>query len=134
LKEQDEKSKKDESRTIETLHEIKRIGLETKKAFENGDIDKFGEFLDEHWNIKKRLSDNISNPYIDECYKHARKNGALGGKIMGAGGGGFFMFYHNGNNNEKTLFVREMAKKDLIRIRFNFDFEGSKIILNMKNI
>ena len=134
LKEQDEKSKKDESRTIETLHEIKRIGVETKKAFENGDIDKFGEFLDEHWNIKKRLSDNISNPYIDECYKHARKNGALGGKIMGAGGGGFFMFYHNGNNNEKTLFVREMAKKDLIRIRFNFDFEGSKIILNMKNI
>jgi D-glycero-alpha-D-manno-heptose-7-phosphate kinase len=90
--------------------------------------------LDEHWNIKKRLSNNISNQFIDECYNHARKFGALGGKIMGAGGGGFFMFYHNGNNNEKTSFVKEMEKKDLIRIRFNFDYEGSKIILNMKNI
>lgn len=134
LKEQDDKSKKDEGKTIETLHEIKKIGLETKKAFEKGDIDKLGEFLDEHWNIKKKLSNRISNPFIDECYNHAKKNGALGGKIMGAGGGGFFMFYHNGNNTEKTTFIKEMAKKGLIRVRYNFDFEGSKIILNMKNI
>jgi D-glycero-alpha-D-manno-heptose-7-phosphate kinase len=134
LKEQDEKSKKDEGKTIETLHEIKKIGLETKKAFEKGEIDKLGEFLDEHWNIKKKLSNRISNPFIDECYNHAKKNGALGGKIMGAGGGGFFMFYHNGNNTEKTSFIKEMSKKGLIRVRYNFDFEGSKIILNMKNI
>jgi len=134
LKEQNEKSVNDERKTIETLHEIKRIGLETKKAFERGDIDKLGEFLDYHWNIKKKLSDSISNPFIDKCYMHAKKNGAIGGKIMGAGGGGFFMFYHNGDNNQKTAFVKEMAKKGLIRVRYNFDFEGSKIILNMKNI
>ena len=134
LKEQNEKSEKDEKNTIETLHEIKRIGLDTKKAFQNGDIDKLGDFLDEHWNIKKRLSANISNPYIDKCYEKAKKNGALGGKIMGAGGGGFFMFYHNGDNTEKTAFIKEMAKVNLIRMRYNFDFEGSKIILNMKNI
>ena len=53
---------------------------------------------------------------------------------MGAGGGGFFMFYHNGRNTEKTTFIKEMRKKDLKRMKFNFDFEGSKIILNMKNI
>ena len=134
LKEQDEKSKKDESNTIDTLHEIKRIGLETKKAFESGDVDKLGEYLDEHWNIKKQLSGGVSNQFIDECYTHAIKNGALGGKIMGAGGGGFFMFYHNGNNNDKTKFIKAMAEKGLKKMRFNFDFEGTKIVLNMRNI
>lgn len=134
LKEQDQKSMKNEDKTIETLHEIKRIGIETKKSFEKGDIDKLGNYLDEHWNIKKQLSKEISNPFIDECYNLAKKNGAIGGKIMGAGGGGFFMFYHNGRNTDKTAFIKEMRKKDLKRMKFNFDFEGSKIILNMKNI
>jgi len=134
LREQNEKSKVDESKTIETLHEIKRIGLETKKAFEKGNVNKLGEFLDIHWNIKKGLSKEISNEYIDECYNLAKKNGALGGKIMGAGGGGFFMFYHDGNNTEKTEFIKTLAKKGLKRMRYKFDFEGSKIILNMKNI
>jgi D-glycero-alpha-D-manno-heptose-7-phosphate kinase len=134
LREQDNKSKNDEGKTIETLHEIKRIGLETKKAYEIGDIDKFGEFLDDHWNIKKKLSSGVSNKFIDNCYSHAIKNGALGGKIMGAGGGGFFMFYHNGNNTQKTAFVKEMNKKGLKKMRFNFDYEGTKIVLNMRNI
>ena len=134
LKEQDDKSRKKEGKTIDTLHEIKEIGYKTKKAFENGDIDKFGEFLDVHWNIKKQLSKGISNPFIDECYRNAIKNGALGGKIMGAGGGGFFMFYHNGSNKEKVKFIKEMSKKGLKKMRYHFDFEGSKIILNMRNI
>jgi len=134
LKEQNEKSKKNEENTIDTLHDIKRIGLKTKTALEQGDIDTLGELLDVHWNIKKQLSKDISNKFIDECYNLAKKNGALGGKIMGAGGGGFFMFYHNGNNNEKTKFIKSMSKKGLKKMRFNFDFEGSKIILNMKNM
>ena len=134
LREQDDKSKKDEGATIDTLHEIKRIGLETKIAFEQGNIDKFGEFLDVHWNIKKQLSKGVSNEFIDDCYNLAKKNGALGGKIMGAGGGGFFIFYHNGNNTEKTTFIKEMSNKGLKRMRYDFDFEGSKIILNMKNL
>ena len=83
---------------------------------------------------KKQLSKNISNPYIDECYELAKKNGALGGKIMGAGGGGFFMFYHNGSNKEKTEFTKNLAKKNLKKIRFHFDFEGAKILLNMKRL
>ena len=134
LREQDDKSKRDEGKTLEALHEIKRIGLETKKAFERDDIDKLGEYLDMHWNIKKQLSTGVSNRFIDGCYTLAKNNGALGGKIMGAGGGGFFMFYHNGNNNQKTRFIKTMAKKGLKKMRFNFDFEGSKIVLNMKNI
>lgn len=134
LREQHEKSERDEDAVIDTLHEIKRIGLETKVAFERGDIDKLGEFLDVHWNIKKQLSKGITNEYIDDCYNLAKKNGALGGKIMGAGGGGFFMFYHNGNNTEKTALIRALGEKGLKRMRYDFDFEGSKIILNMKNI
>lgn len=134
LKEQDEKSKKDESKTLDSLHEIKKIGLDTKKAFEKGKIDKLGEYLDMHWDIKKQLSKGISNKFIDQCYSLAKNNGALGGKIMGAGGGGFFMFYHNGSNTKKTAFIKTMAKKGLKRMRYNFDFEGAKIILNMKNI
>ena len=108
--------------------------METKKSFEKGDIDKLGEYLDMHWNIKKTLSQNISNTFINECYEMAKRNGALGGKIMGAGGGGFFMFYHNGSNQEKTTFIKTMLKKGLKRMRFNFDFEGAKIVLNMRNI
>ena len=134
LREQDEKSKEDDESTIDVLHEVKKVGLDTKKALENGDIDKLGEYLHVHWGIKKRLSKGISNKFIDECYDLAIKNGALGGKIMGAGGGGFFMFYHSGNNNEKTEFNKIMLDKELMKMRFKFDFEGAKTILNMKNI
>jgi D-glycero-alpha-D-manno-heptose-7-phosphate kinase len=133
LKDQNEKSKKGVESTIDTLHEIKRIGLETKSALEKGDIDKLGDFLDIHWQTKKKLSQGISNKYIDECYELAKKNGALGGKIMGAGGGGFFMFYHNGNNKEKTEFIRILANKNLKKMNFRFDFEGAKILLNVKD-
>jgi D-glycero-alpha-D-manno-heptose-7-phosphate kinase len=133
LKEQNEKSKKDDKQTIETLHEIKRIGIETKKALEKGDIDKLGEYLDVHWNAKKKLSKGVSNNFIDECYTLARKNGALGGKIMGAGGGGFFMFYHNGNKKDKKDFEKQLLKKGLKKMDFNFDFIGTKLLFNMKN-
>jgi len=134
LKEQNEKSKKDDKSTLYTLHEIKRIGLDTKKALEKGDVDRLGEYLDVHWMTKKQLSKSISNKFIDDCYTLAKKNGALGGKIMGAGGGGFFMFYHNGSNKEKTEFTRILAKKNLKKIRFHFDFEGAKVLLNMKRL
>ena len=134
LKEQDEKSKKEEGKIIDTLHDIKKIGIKTKKAFEKGDVDKFGELLDYHWNIKKNLSKNVTNTYIDDCYMQGIKNGALGGKIMGAGGGGFFMFYYIGNNTEKTKFIKKMTKIGLRKMSYNFDYEGSKIIFNMKNI
>ena len=134
LKEQNEKSKQKNPLTLEALHEIKKIGLETKQALEHGEIDKFGEFLDIHWNTKKQLSKDVSNPFIDECYELAKKNGALGGKIMGAGGGGFFMFYHNGSNKEKTTFIKALEKKGMTKMRFHFDYEGAKILLNMRTI
>jgi D-glycero-alpha-D-manno-heptose-7-phosphate kinase len=129
LSDQNEKSKKDEGDVIGTLHKIKEIGRKTKTAFERGDLDKFGELLDEHWQIKKNLSQKISNPFIDECYNTAMKNGALGGKIMGAGGGGFFMFYCSGDQMKLKSALKE---KGLQQMRFHFDFEGAKILVNMK--
>jgi len=132
LREQNEKSKKDDSKIIDTLHEIKKIGLDTKKALERGDADKLGEYFDLHWEMKKQLSKGVTNKFIDDFYELGVKNGALGGKIMGAGGGGFFMFYHNGDNKEKTKFTKALAKQGLNKLRFNFDFEGAKILLNMK--
>ena len=129
LSEQNNKSKADDSKTIETLHRIKEIGLETRRAFEAGDLDRFGELLNVHWQTKKRLSDKISDPFIDQCYEVALKNGALGGKIMGAGGGGFFMFYCS---EDKAKLTRALMKEGLRPMRFRFDFEGAKIITNMK--
>jgi D-glycero-alpha-D-manno-heptose-7-phosphate kinase len=130
LKKQDTKTKQDDQKVLDSLHMIKDIGLRTKKAFQQGDIDKFGEYLHEHWNMKKGLSDKISNPFIDKCYDMALKNGALGGKIMGAGGGGFLMFYHNGTSNEKRKLIKDLAELNVLLMDFRFDNEGAKILLS----
>ena len=132
LSEQDEKSQKDDSGMIENLHSIKEIGLETRKLLEKGNIDAMGELLHTHWELKKKRSSNISNPFIDECYEAARKNGAIGGKIMGAGGGGFFLFYCN--NSDKARVSQVMKKIGLKPMKFRFDFEGAKILVNMKGL
>ena len=129
LSEQNQKSKEGNKDVIETLDQIKSIGLATKNAFESGDLDRFGELLDVHWRIKKNLSNKVSNNFIDDCYEAAMSNGALGGKIMGAGGGGFFMFYCS--ENQKKL-ISAMKEKGLKPMKFRFDFEGAKILVNMK--
>lgn len=130
LKKQDTKTIKDDKKIIESLHEIKKIGQKTKKAFDEGDIDKFGEFLHEHWEIKKSLSNKISNPFIDRCYDLALKHGAIGGKVTGAGGGGFLMFYHNGTSQNKRNLIKELAKFNVPLMNFRFDNEGAKILLS----
>lgn len=127
LMEQDANSKKDDAETIENLHKIKQIGLLTKKTFEKGDIDTFGELLHEHWSAKKRLSSNITNWRIDEIYELGRKNGALGGKIVGAGGGGFLLFYCPGN---KERLIKAMEKISLRPMWCRFEFEGVRVVFN----
>lgn len=125
LKHQNQKTKDGDEDTVERLHRIKKIGLETRRIFESGDIDSFGEILHEHWLTKKGLSDNVSDPFIDEAYECARKNGALGGKIVGAGGGGFLLLYCP--HNRKKL-VSAMAKLGLPPLWFNFEHEGARIV------
>lgn len=125
LKGQKETVSKEEPRVVEAMHEIKEIGKEAKMQLEKGNLSRFGALLDVHWRVKKRLSNKISDPNIDGWYGLAIKNGALGGKIMGAGGGGFFMFYCDNNKNA----LREVLTKEGLReVHFKFDLEGTKIV------
>lgn len=125
LSEQNEKSKNNDLSTINKLHKIKEIGLYTKKILEEGKINEFGEILHNHWLTKKGLSSKVSDPYIDEAYELALKNGAIGGKVVGAGGGGFLMLYCHEN---KPKLVEALRKFGLTPTWFSFEFEGAKKI------
>jgi len=128
LREQDQKSKADDPEMIQNLSQIKEIGLETRKHLEKGDVDMLGELFHVHWEIKKKRSSKMSNPHIDECYELARKNGAIGGKLIGAGGGGFLMFYCN--NGRKPAVINAMRSAGLRWEGVQFDFDGAKILVN----
>jgi D-glycero-alpha-D-manno-heptose-7-phosphate kinase len=130
LAEQDTKSKGDDQEMINNLHRIKEIGLETRKYLESGHIDMLGELLHVHWETKKKRSAKMTSPYLDECYEVARKEGAIGGKLIGAGGSGFFMFYCHNVNGQKPRLVEAMQKMGLRWERFQFEFEGAKILVN----
>lgn len=117
----------DDNRVMRALCAIKDLGKEIKRALEKGNVDRFGKLLDEHWKIKKAMSSKISSGEIDECYEFAKRHGALGGKIMGAGGGGFFMFYCRSN---KEKLRGALTREGLKEMRCRFDFEGSKVIAN----
>ena len=126
-KQQDRVSKNSDD-AVEKMHRIKAIGLESKKALEAGDLGRFGELLHEHWTIKRGVADGISTGSIDAWYSIARQNGALGGKIVGAGGGGFLMVYCNEGRQKVRA---ALAREGLVEHRFRFDFEGSKVIYNV---
>jgi D-glycero-alpha-D-manno-heptose-7-phosphate kinase len=111
------------------LDTVKQIGYQVKDALERGDLRRFGELLDQHWQSKKRLSTKVSSAGIDRWYELAKRSGALGGKIMGAGGGGFFMFYCD--NHSKACLRKAMAAEALREMRFAIDFEGSKVLVNL---
>jgi D-glycero-alpha-D-manno-heptose-7-phosphate kinase len=115
---------------VESLHRIKAIGYRILEAFEAGDLTRFGQLLDEHWESKKRLSSKVSDPRLDGLYRLARENGALGGKITGAGGGGFFVFYCE---DGAARLRRAMAQEGLREMRYRIDFEGTKVISNFLN-
>lgn len=124
LKDQHIKSKANDRAMIENLHFVKELGLKSKKALEQGDLTEFGRLMHTHWEHKKKRSSAISNPKINQWYDLALKNGALGGKLIGAGGGGFLMFYAK----DAVKLRSAMAQAGLEEIRFRFDFEGTKVI------
>jgi D-glycero-alpha-D-manno-heptose-7-phosphate kinase len=128
LKEQDDKSKQNDPAMEENLHQIKDIGLKTREYLEKGQVDMLGDLLHVHWETKKKRSQKMSDPFIDECYEQARKQGALGGKLMGAGGGGFFMFYCP--NGKRPVLTESMTKMGLRREKFQIDWDGARIMLN----
>ncbi|MDQ3691849.1 MAG: galactokinase [Chloroflexota bacterium] len=117
------------SEVIDSLHRTKELGWQIKGALQAGRVDEFGEILDEHWQNKKRRSDAISNPDVDHWYENARKNGALGGKLVGAGGGGFLLLYCPGQS--KAAVRDALGSEGLREMPFAFDFEGAKVMLNI---
>lgn len=125
LQDQDQRTKQSDSEIIENLHFVKELGYRIKDALEKGELAEFGRMMHEHWQYKKRRLQAITNPHIDELYEEAMKNGALGGKLVGAGGGGFLLFY----TEHKKAVRRAMFARGLREVRFHFDFEGTKIIV-----
>ena len=128
LKAQKDDTERGDITVIDSLHRTKELGYRIVEALRQGDLEGFGLLLHEHWENKKRRSGSISNPQIDRWYEVARENGALGGKIMGAGGGGFFMFYCP--NSRKAKLREALAVEGLREMRYDFDFEGAKVLVN----
>ncbi|MEN9938085.1 MAG: hypothetical protein RLZZ387_4664 [Chloroflexota bacterium] len=124
LKEQDDKSRQRDQAMIDNLHFVKELGYQSKDALESGDLRGFAELMNVHWRHKKQRSGAMSNSHIDDWYELAMANGALGGKLIGAGGGGFLMFY----TEDKTRLRHAMLQAGLIEVRFRFDFEGTKVV------
>lgn len=125
LKEQDDKTKKQDSDMVQNLNYVKDLGLRSLAALEGGKLVEFGKLMHEHWEHKKRRSGGMSNPKIDDWYDLALKNGAVGGKLIGAGGGGFLMFYAD----DKTRLRHAMSQAGMTEVRFRFDFEGTKTVV-----
>jgi D-glycero-alpha-D-manno-heptose-7-phosphate kinase len=124
LKDQDSKTKTKSAEMIANLHGIKQIGYESRAVLEAGKLDEFGKLMHEHWERKRRRSAMISNPQIDHWYEVARKNGAVGGKLIGAGGGGFLMFLADDTRKLR----KAMEAQGLPELRFGFDFQGTRIL------
>jgi D-glycero-alpha-D-manno-heptose-7-phosphate kinase len=111
---------------LQNLDYVKSLGYRSKEALEAGDLPRFGELMLEQWEHKKRRSGAASNPQIDAWYSLAMNNGAIGGKLVGAGGGGFLMFYAA----DRSRLRNTMAAAGLEEVRFRFDFEGTKVVLS----
>ena len=126
LSDQKKRSQNKDPEMIKNLHYVKDLGIRSKDALEKGDTKLFGELMHEHWENKKRRSGGMSNSQIDEWYEIGMRNGAIGGKLVGAGGGGFLMFMTHDRNKLR----KAMTNVGLEEVRFKFDFEGSKVVMS----
>jgi D-glycero-alpha-D-manno-heptose-7-phosphate kinase len=108
------------------LHFVKDLGLQSQAALESGNLREFARLMDVHWQRKKQRSGGMSNQNINQWYDLAMANGALGGKLIGAGGGGFLMFYAE----DKVKLRHGMTQAGLQEVRFRFDFEGTKLVIS----
>jgi D-glycero-alpha-D-manno-heptose-7-phosphate kinase len=124
LKEQDTKSRQKDKDMTNNLHFVKELGLRSKDAMEAGNLAEFADLMNVHWEHKKKRSGSMSNTNIDDWYDLAMKNGALGGKLIGAGGGGFLMFYAE----DKMKLRHAMTQAGLQEVRFRFEFQGSQVV------
>jgi D-glycero-alpha-D-manno-heptose-7-phosphate kinase len=124
LKEQNDRSKTMDPEMLSNLHFVKDLATQSQQALEAGNLKEFAGLMNVHWQNKKKRSKSMSNSHINDLYDLAMANGALGGKLIGAGGGGFLMFY----SEEKTKLRHALRAQGLKEVRFKFDFEGTKLL------
>ena len=124
LKDQKQKSESNSAEMLANLHYVKEMGYRSKLFLEQGKVADFGALMHEHWEHKKKRSGGMSNPQIDEWYELGLQNGAIGGKLVGAGGGGFLLFYAENHNKLRHA----MKRAGLDEVRFKFDYEGTKVL------
>jgi D-glycero-alpha-D-manno-heptose-7-phosphate kinase len=124
LRDQDTKSKQKDQSMVDNLHFVKKLGYESKDALERGDLRGFAEIMRVHWEHKKQRSGSMTNATINDWYDLACRNGALGGKLIGAGGGGFLMFY----TEDKTRLRHAMREAGVREVRIRFDFQGTMLV------
>ena len=125
LREQDVASRRKDRDMVDNLHFVKDMGHQSRAALEQGDLRRFADIMNTHWSWKKKRSGSMSNGEIDGWYDLAMKSGALGGKLIGAGGGGFLLFYAE----DKTRLRHAMTGTALREVRFRFDFEGTRVLV-----
>lgn len=124
LLDQNKKSKENDKEMIDNLHFVKDLGYKSKETLENDNLELFGKLMHEHWKHKKKRSNGMSNTQIDKWYNLGLQNGAIGGKLVGAGGGGFLMFLAN----DKMKLRKAMTSAGLEEVNFRFEFEGTKVL------
>ena len=125
LQEQHDKSTQADEAMLENLHFVKELGRQSQRALEANNLREFARLMDVHWQRKKERSSIMSNEFINNSYDVAMANGAAGGKLIGAGGGGFLMFYAE----DKAHLRNAMREKGLTEVRFRFEPEGTKILI-----
>lgn len=126
LADQKAKTERDDKAMLENLQFIMELGRSIKTTLEKGNTRGFGELMHEHWLHKQKRSEGISSQQINAWYDLARKNGAVGGKLVGAGGGGFLLFYAQ----DRAALRAAMASAGLEEVRFTFDHEGAKTLVH----
>jgi D-glycero-alpha-D-manno-heptose-7-phosphate kinase len=124
LRDQDSKTKDNNSQMLDNLHFTKQLGIDSREALLAGDLRRFVDLMNLHWEHKRKRSPGMSSGEIDRLYQRARNNGALGGKLIGAGGGGFLMFY----TEEKARLRGAMRAAGLREVRMQFDFAGTTVV------
>jgi D-glycero-alpha-D-manno-heptose-7-phosphate kinase len=120
LADQDERSRAGDAEMIQNLHRTKEIGLESRKLLESGELEQYAELMHEHWLNKRKRSAGMTTDRADELYELARKSGAIGGKLVGAGGGGFLLMYTTDVDATRAA----LGEAGAAEVRFGFDFHG----------
>ncbi|HET7538354.1 MAG TPA: sugar kinase [Polyangiaceae bacterium] len=130
LSEQGSNLRANTNNAVERMHRIKQLGYDTRRILERGEIDSYGELLHEHWSNKRKLASNVTDPKLDEHYEAARRAGAIGGKLMGAGGGGFFLFYVAPVDRRRVYAA--LSARGLRPLPFRFDSGGARIVADLR--